>query len=159
MNAVGRNDHPPGGDFVAHLLGRQVRLALGDAAHFGGDRSQPGVFQLRHRSRTRPAESRPRPIRSSRSQPGRSDQSAGMKSQAVLCDGSGMPGVSGDENVYRPAAPGAILPGRRKACRALFRLARRRDFRPSGGSGNGNGASADPETPAGPEVDMSEILL
>ena len=42
MDPVGRNDHPPGGDFVAHLLGSQVRLALGDAAHFRGHRAQLG---------------------------------------------------------------------------------------------------------------------
>ena len=52
MDAVGRNDHPPGGDFVAHLLGGQVRLALGDPAHFGSDGSKPRVFELSHRRKT-----------------------------------------------------------------------------------------------------------
>ena len=33
---------------------------------------------------------------------------AGKKSHAVLSDGCGMPGVSGEEKVQRPGAPGAI---------------------------------------------------
>ena len=31
VDLVGGDDHPPGGDLVADLLGGQVRLALGDA--------------------------------------------------------------------------------------------------------------------------------
>ncbi len=43
---VGGDDHAPGGDFVAHLLGRQVGLALGHPAHLGRDQAQAGVFEL-----------------------------------------------------------------------------------------------------------------
>jgi hypothetical protein len=32
-----------------------------------------------------------------------------MKSQAVFSDGAGIPGVSGDANVHRPARPLAIF--------------------------------------------------
>ncbi len=48
MDPVARNDQPPRGDFVAHLLGSQVRLALGDTAHFRSQRAHSGVLQLRH---------------------------------------------------------------------------------------------------------------
>ena len=46
---VGGNHHPPGGDFVAHLLRRQMRFALGDALHLRRDDAEPGGFQLRDR--------------------------------------------------------------------------------------------------------------
>ena len=46
MHLVGGYDHAPGGDFVAHLLGRQVRLTVGCAAHFRGDHAQARVFEL-----------------------------------------------------------------------------------------------------------------
>ena len=34
VHVVGRNDHAPGGDFVAHLLGRQMRLRARRRAAF-----------------------------------------------------------------------------------------------------------------------------
>jgi hypothetical protein len=37
-----------------------------------------------------------------------------MKSHAVFSDGAGIPGVSGDENVHRPARPLAILGSKEK---------------------------------------------
>ena len=37
VDPVGGDDHAAGGDLVAHLLGGEVRLALGDAAHLGRD--------------------------------------------------------------------------------------------------------------------------
>ncbi len=81
-----------------------------------------------------------------------------MKSHAVLCDGSGMPGVSGDEKVYRPRMPGAILAGAAKLA-GVVPTDPEAGFPPSGGSGNGNDASPDSETPTGADVDMSEILF
>ena len=41
-------DHPTGGDFVTHLRGAQVRLALGDALHLGRHDAQARVLELRH---------------------------------------------------------------------------------------------------------------
>jgi hypothetical protein len=79
-----------------------------------------------------------------------------MKSQAVFVDGSGMPGVSGEANVYRPATPGAILLGAAKLA-GVVPARIEEGFPPSGGSGNC--VSADREVPACPEVDMSEILF
>ena len=53
MHLVGRDDHPAGGDFVANLLGGEMRLALGDAVHLRRDDAQPGVFELRDRLEVR----------------------------------------------------------------------------------------------------------
>ena len=46
MHRVGGDDHAAGGDLVAHLLGRQMPFALGDAFHLRGDDAQAGVFEL-----------------------------------------------------------------------------------------------------------------
>jgi hypothetical protein len=81
-----------------------------------------------------------------------------MKSHAVLCDGSGMPGVSGDENVYRPRIPAAILAGAAKLA-GVVPTDPVAGFPPSGGRGNGNDASLDSEAPTGAYVDMSQILF
>ena len=54
VHAVGRDDHAAGGDLVAHLLGGQVRLALGDAPHLGRHDAEPRVLELRS-SGTKPA--------------------------------------------------------------------------------------------------------
>ena len=46
MHLVGRNDHAAGGDFVADLFGREVRLAFGDAGHLLRDDAQSRLLQL-----------------------------------------------------------------------------------------------------------------
>jgi hypothetical protein len=46
MDLVGRDDHPPGGDFVPDQLRSEV-LALRDEFHFGRNLSGPGGLQLR----------------------------------------------------------------------------------------------------------------
>lgn len=74
-----------------------------------------------------PSTDSPAPSRTSVVQP------AGRKSQAVLSDGWGMPGVSGDENVQQPSGPGAIRDGFAKLPGDVPR-ARDDGFCPSGGS-------------------------
>ena len=51
MHGIGGDDHTAGGDFIAHLLGRQVSLALGHAVHLIRDNAEPRVLQLRDRGR------------------------------------------------------------------------------------------------------------
>jgi hypothetical protein len=65
-----------------------------------------------------------------------------------------MPGVSGDVKVYRPATPGAILPGAAKLAGVVPAFTDE-GSPPSGGKGN----CVPAEVPACPEVDMSEILF
>jgi hypothetical protein len=43
---VGGDDHAPGRDLVAHLLGGEVRLALGDALHLGRDHAMSCELEL-----------------------------------------------------------------------------------------------------------------
>ena len=45
VDLVGRNDHPPGGDFVADQLRRKA-FALADEFHFGRDLAGTGGFDL-----------------------------------------------------------------------------------------------------------------
>ncbi len=47
MTAVGGDHHAPGRHLVAHLLGGEVGLALGDAPHLGRDGAEPRVLELR----------------------------------------------------------------------------------------------------------------
>ena len=47
MVDVGRDDHAPGGDFVADQLGRKL-LALGDEEHLFGDQALARKVHLRH---------------------------------------------------------------------------------------------------------------
>ena len=47
VHLVGGDDHPAGGDLVAHLLGREVLLALGDPLHLGRDGAEARVLELR----------------------------------------------------------------------------------------------------------------
>ncbi len=44
MDLVGRDDHPPGRDFIADLRRREMSLAIGDAFHLGRDDAEAGVF-------------------------------------------------------------------------------------------------------------------
>ena len=46
---VGRDNHPPGGDLVADLLGTQVPLTLGHSFHLRGHGAQPSVLELSDR--------------------------------------------------------------------------------------------------------------
>ena len=71
-----------------------------------------------------------------------------MKSQAVLVDGSGMPGVSGEVKVNRPAAPAAIREGAAKLAGLVPALVDDA-FPPNGGSENGNSAKSASALPAG----------
>ena len=48
VDLVGGDHHAAGGDLVAHLLRREVRLALGDAAHLRRDDAEARVLELRH---------------------------------------------------------------------------------------------------------------
>jgi len=67
-----------------------------------------------------------------------------MKSQAVFVEGTGIPGVSGEEYVYRPAAPGAIRAGAAKLAGVV--PARPDDgLPPSGGNTGWNSGRPDPE--------------
>ena len=72
--------------------------------------SKPSGAQIRTRSRARAPDARTR--RGARRRAVRV-QSSGMKSQAVLSEGCGMPGVSGEEKVRAPPTCGgfAKLPG------------------------------------------------
>jgi hypothetical protein len=81
-----------------------------------------------------------------------------MKSQAVFVDGAGIPGVSGDVNVYRPAAPGAIRAGAAKLA-GVVPLRSVEGFPPTGGSGKETDPSARPAVSAGPEVGIRKILF
>src|SRR5580704_2335302 len=92
------------------------------------------------------------------SNPGLRTQPAGMNSQAVFIDGAGMPGVSGDENVNRPAAPAAMRLGAAKLAGLV--PARLDDaFPPNGGSENGKPAKSDSDFAADPNVDIAAIPL
>ena len=118
----------PGGDLVAHLLGREVRLALGDAPHLRRDDAEPRVLELRHRHEAlgRRASCR----RRSRV------QSRGKKSQAVLSRRRRHAGRVG--RAEGPAAPPsagarAKLPGF-VPCARRGRVARRAAEARRGGS-------------------------
>ena len=50
---VGRDDHPPGGHFVADLRRGEVRLAGRDAGHLRRDDAEAGVLELGDRLETR----------------------------------------------------------------------------------------------------------
>ncbi len=47
MHFVGGDHHPPGGDFITHLLGSEMTFPRGHALHFRRDDAQPGVLKLR----------------------------------------------------------------------------------------------------------------
>jgi hypothetical protein len=79
-----------------------------------------------------------------------------MKSQAVFVEGAGIPGVSGDVNVYRPAAPAAIRATAAKLA-GLVPARVEEGFPPSGGSEKGNPAKSGSEWPADSDVDMNAI--
>jgi hypothetical protein len=91
MHLVGGDDHAAGGDFDANLLRRQMRLAQGDALHFRRDDAAARFLKLRAPFAVAGA----------------------AKSMAVRCDGSGIPGVSGELNVYGVPTPALLakLPG------------------------------------------------
>jgi len=84
-------------------------LALGHAVHFGRDRAETGVLELGDRLE---AFGRSKAVGVGRREvgPGRFRRAfaSGMKSQAVLSEGCGMPGVSGDENARTPPISGAF---------------------------------------------------
>jgi hypothetical protein len=80
-----------------------------------------------------------------------------MKSQAVFVEGAGMPGVSGDENVNRPAAPVRTRLGAAKLA-GLVPAQVDEAFPPSGGSEKGKPEKSGWELPANRDVDMEEFL-
>jgi hypothetical protein len=80
-----------------------------------------------------------------------------MKSQAVFVEGWGIPGVSGEEKVNRPATPAAILPGTAKLAGLVPALVDDA-FPPSGGRENGNAAKSASMLPVDRDVDMKEFL-
>jgi hypothetical protein len=81
-----------------------------------------------------------------------------MKSQAVFIEGSGIPGVSGDEKVNRPAAPAAIIAGAAKLA-GLVPVCVDAAFPPSGGKENGNPAKSDTGLAADGDIDMVRFPL
>jgi hypothetical protein len=81
-----------------------------------------------------------------------------MKSQAVFVEGAGIPGVSGDEKVNRPATPGAIRPGAAKLA-GLVPAPVEDAFPPNGGSEKGNSAKSAVELPPDRGVAMERIPL
>ena len=70
-----------------------------------------------------------------------------------------MPGVSGDEKVYRPRMPGAILAGAAKLAGVVPTDPEARDFPRAEAAEMETMRRPIPRRPAGAEVDMSEILF
>jgi hypothetical protein len=64
-----------------------------------------------------------------------------MKSHALFNEGSGIPGVSGEEKVNRPATPAAIFAGAAKLAGLVPALVDEA-FPPNGGRENGNPANS-----------------